>query len=83
MIAVRLLGPVDVVDDEGMVRPVDRFVAGLDTTSRRSLSEEKLHFRRRTLEILRSHSPAKEWMARGAAMDRYEIVQYALAALDD
>ena len=44
--------------------------------------EHDLGFRARTLEIVRTHSQGQEWMTRGAAMDRYEVVDYALAALE-
>jgi hypothetical protein len=44
--------------------------------------EHNLHFRDRTLEIVRPHARVEEWMARGAAMDRYQIVEYALTALE-
>jgi hypothetical protein len=44
--------------------------------------EHRLDFRDRTLEIVRPDAQAEEWMARGAAMDRYQIVEYALAALE-
>jgi predicted ATPase/DNA-binding SARP family transcriptional activator len=44
--------------------------------------EHRFGFRSRTLEIVQSHSQLSEWMARGAAMDRYEIVELALAALE-
>jgi hypothetical protein len=43
--------------------------------------ENTLGFRQRALEIIRSHTEAETWMARGAAMDRHEIVEYALASL--
>ena len=43
--------------------------------------EHRLDFRDRALEIVRPDAHAQEWMARGAAMDRYQIVEYALAAL--
>ena len=43
--------------------------------------EDDLGFRARTLDIVRSHKWCEEWMARGAAMDRYQIVEYALAAV--
>jgi hypothetical protein len=43
--------------------------------------ESWLGFRARALEIIRTHADAETWMARGAAMDRYEVVEYALAAL--
>ena len=43
--------------------------------------EHQLGFSERTLEILRSDTRCDEWMARGAAMERHEIVRYALAAL--
>ena len=39
-------------------------------------------FRTRTLEIVRSHSQANDWMARGAAMDRHQVVEFALSALE-
>ena len=44
--------------------------------------EHQLGFRSRTLELVRTHTQVQEWMARGAAMDRYQIVEYALAALE-
>jgi hypothetical protein len=43
--------------------------------------EHTLGFRARALEIIRSHAESETWMARGAAMDRHQIVDYALAAL--
>jgi predicted ATPase/class 3 adenylate cyclase len=43
--------------------------------------EHNLGFRDRALEIVRRHAQVEEWMARGAAMDRYEIIEHALAAL--
>ncbi len=44
--------------------------------------EHQLDFRNHTLELVRSHTQVEEWMARGAAMDRYQIVEYALTALE-
>ena len=44
-------------------------------------TEEMLGFRRHAAEIVRSDARCDEWMARGASMDRYQIVEYALAAL--
>jgi predicted ATPase/DNA-binding SARP family transcriptional activator len=43
--------------------------------------EHNLGYRARTLEIVGSDPRVKEWKTRGAAMDRYQIVDYALAAL--
>jgi hypothetical protein len=43
--------------------------------------EDDLGYRTRALAIIESDSRAAEWRDRGAAMDRHEIVQYALAAL--
>ena len=44
--------------------------------------EDQLGFRDRTVDIVRADPRGEEWMARGAAMDRHEIVQFALAALE-
>jgi hypothetical protein len=44
--------------------------------------EHHLGFRARALDIVGAHSHADEWMARGAAMNRYQIVEFALAALE-
>jgi hypothetical protein len=44
--------------------------------------EHHLDFRKHTLELVRPHTQCEKWMARGAAMDRYQIVEYALAALE-
>jgi predicted ATPase/DNA-binding SARP family transcriptional activator len=43
--------------------------------------EHNLGYRARTLEIVGSDPRVEEWKTRGAAMDRYQIVEYALAAL--
>ena len=43
--------------------------------------ENTLGFRQRALEIIRPHAESETWMARGAAMDRHQIVEYALASL--
>jgi hypothetical protein len=40
-------------------------------------------FRTRTLDIVHTHPSADTWMARGAAMDRHQIVDFALAALSE
>jgi hypothetical protein len=42
--------------------------------------EHDLGFRDRTLNIVRQHRQAEEWMALGAALDRFQVVDYALAA---
>ncbi len=44
--------------------------------------EHRLGFRARTLEIVRSHSQFSDLMARGAAMDRHQIVEFVTAALE-
>ena len=43
--------------------------------------EHDLGFRARALDIVREHPQAEQWMARGAAMDRFQNVDYALTAL--
>jgi hypothetical protein len=43
--------------------------------------EHTLGFRQRALEIIRPHAESEKWMAGGAAMDRHQIVEYALASL--
>lgn len=43
--------------------------------------EDDLGFRTRTLDIVRTDSHADAWMERGAAMNRCQIVEFALAAL--
>jgi predicted ATPase/DNA-binding SARP family transcriptional activator len=43
--------------------------------------EHTLGFRQRALQMIRSHAESETWMARGAAMDRHHIVEYALASL--
>lgn len=45
--------------------------------------EHELGFRARTLDIVGAHSQTIDWMAHGAAMDRHQIVEFALAALED
>lgn len=44
--------------------------------------EHELGFRERAHEIVGQQPRAEEWMARGAAMDRHQIVGYALAELE-
>ena len=43
----------------------------------------EIGFRDRILEIVRAHADVETWMSRGAAMDRYQIVEYALAELGE
>ena len=43
--------------------------------------EHLMRFRSRTLEIVRTRSEVDAWIARGAAIDRHQIVEYALAEL--
>lgn len=43
--------------------------------------EYRLGYRARTVQIVGSHPEAEVWMARGAAMDRHQVVQYALTAI--
>jgi hypothetical protein len=43
--------------------------------------EAELGFRTRTLDAARRHPSVEEWMARGAAMDRHQIVEFALGEL--
>ena len=43
--------------------------------------ELRFGLRARTLEIVRSHAEFSEWTARGAALERHEMVEFALAAL--
>lgn len=45
-------------------------------------AERILGFRERSLLGIRQHASAEDCMARGAAMDRHQIVEYALSALD-
>ncbi len=45
-------------------------------------AERILGFRERSLQGVASTTDAADFMARGAALDRHEIVEYALAALD-
>jgi predicted ATPase len=43
--------------------------------------EHNFGFRTRTLDIIHTHPSADAWMARGAAMDPHQIVEFALAAI--
>ena len=43
--------------------------------------EHELGFRSRVLDIIRPHPRVEQWMARGAAMDRYQIVEFAVDEL--
>ena len=45
--------------------------------------EHNFGFRTRTLDIVHTHPSADAWMARGAAMDRYQVVEFALAAMSE
>ena len=45
-------------------------------------NEHQLGFRARSLAIVQADPQIHEWMARGAAMDRHQIVEFALAALE-
>lgn len=44
--------------------------------------EQDLRFRDQAHDIVGRKPQVEEWMARGAAMDRHQIVEYALAELD-
>ena len=44
--------------------------------------EHRFGMRARTLEVVRANAQFSELMARGAALERHEIVEFALAALD-
>jgi predicted ATPase/DNA-binding SARP family transcriptional activator len=43
--------------------------------------EHNFGFRTRTLDIIHAQPSADAWMARGAAMERHQIVEFALAAI--
>jgi hypothetical protein len=45
--------------------------------------EHNFGFSTRTLDIVHTHPSADAWMARGAAMDRHQIVEFALAAMSE
>ena len=45
--------------------------------------EYNLGFRTRTLDIIHNHPSTDTWMAQGAAMDRHQIVEFALAAVSE
>ena len=66
----------------GHVEAASTIVGHLDAHHPPFGYEHRLGFRDRTLDIVRAHARAEEWMARGAAMDRYQIVEYAISALE-
>jgi hypothetical protein len=43
--------------------------------------EQHAGFRGRTMDLVRDHSQATEWMAQGAAMERHQLIDYACAEL--
>jgi predicted ATPase/DNA-binding SARP family transcriptional activator len=45
--------------------------------------EHNFGFRTRTLDIVHTDPSADTWMARGAAMDRYQVVEFAIAAVSE
>jgi hypothetical protein len=45
--------------------------------------EHNFGFRTRALDIVHTHPSADAWMARGAAMDPHQIVEFALAAMSE
>ena len=66
----------------GQVEAASVIVGNLEAHHRPFGIEHRLRFRDRTLEIVRPNAWAEQMMARGAAMDRYQIVEYALTALE-